>query len=199
MSPEISTYILRYGYLAIFTFVFLQEIGIPNPVPNELILLFSGYLAFVGTLSFPLVFVTVVGADFIGTSILYFVFYFFGVELVKKAPRWFPVRKVDSFKDKITKKGKLGIYLGRLIPYARGYVSIAAGLIRIPPRVFLTMVILSAITWSGGYAIAGRLLGKQWNVLAAKLGAGTMAIVLLAIILFIALSGFFRKKRNKNT
>lgn len=78
MPHSLAVFIAHYGYPAIFSLVFLQEIGVPNPVPNELVLLFSGYLAFLGALNFVLVFLTVVAADFIGTSILYLVFYFFG-------------------------------------------------------------------------------------------------------------------------
>ncbi len=198
MSPEITALIAHYGYLAIFSLVFLQEIGVPNPVPNELVLLFSGYLAYSGILSFPLVFSTVVMADFIGTTILYFVFYLFGMELMKKAPRWFPVKKIENLKNKIAKKGRWGLYLGRLIPYARGYVSVAAGLIEIPPKIFLTTVILSAITWSGGYAIAGRLLGKQWNIVAEKLGVEKIIAVFAIIILTMWLFSIIKRKREKN-
>ncbi|MCX6740828.1 MAG: hypothetical protein NTY61_00295 [Candidatus Parcubacteria bacterium] len=46
MPHSLAVFITHYGYLAIFFLVFLQEIGVPNPVPNELVLLFSGYLAF---------------------------------------------------------------------------------------------------------------------------------------------------------
>ena len=30
MSPVLSAYIIKYGYIAIFLLVFLQEIGVPN-------------------------------------------------------------------------------------------------------------------------------------------------------------------------
>jgi membrane protein DedA with SNARE-associated domain len=55
MPPEIILYISKYGYLAIFVLIFLQETGVPNPVPNELVLMFSGYLVFTGILHLPLV------------------------------------------------------------------------------------------------------------------------------------------------
>ena len=54
MPEEVVYYITGYGYLAIFILVFLQEIGMPNPFPNELLLIFSGYLSFRGILFFPL-------------------------------------------------------------------------------------------------------------------------------------------------
>jgi membrane protein DedA with SNARE-associated domain len=49
MSSEVALYITKYGYLAIFLLVLLQELGLPNPVTNEFVLLFSGYLAFPGS------------------------------------------------------------------------------------------------------------------------------------------------------
>jgi len=165
MPPELATYISHYGYVAIFSLVFLQEIGVPNPVPNELVILFSGYLATTGVLSFPLVFLTVVGGDFIGTSLLFFVFYFFGDYFLLHKPRWLPIsrEKVDRLGERISRRGGFGIFIGRLLPYVRGYTSVAAGLLHVRPRIFLTAVIVSAIVWSGGYATVGQFIGDHWT------------------------------------
>ena len=65
MPSEIALYITKYGYLAIFILVILQETGMPNPIPNELLLLFSGYLVFKGIFSLPLLILTAASADFI--------------------------------------------------------------------------------------------------------------------------------------
>jgi Uncharacterized membrane-associated protein len=91
MPEEVVFYVTKYGYLAIFILVFLQEIGMPNPFPNELLLIFSGYLSFKGLLFLPFVILTVLSADFIGTNILYFLFYNAGTFIMKKKPRWFPL------------------------------------------------------------------------------------------------------------
>ncbi len=181
ISPEFSDYIIKYGYLAIFSLVFIQELGVPNPVATEIILLFAGYLAYMGTLNLPLVLLTVVAADFIGTSILYAIFYYFGHQIFKRAPRWLPLEKINNLKEKISKRGKKGVYIGRLLPYVRGYASVAAGLIKIPPREFLPAVFLSAITWSGGYAVLGMLLGPVWEDLIMKLGLGKFFLILVGI------------------
>src|SRR3989344_4102021 len=104
MPEELSLYIIKYGYLAIFGLIFLQEIGIPNPVPNELILLFSGYLSSIGTLSLPLIFLTAVSADFIGTAVLYTIFYLFGKYFLERKPNWlpFPHEKIHRLGQKIS-------------------------------------------------------------------------------------------------
>ena len=91
------------------------------------------------------------------------------------------MEKINNLKERILKKGKKGVYLGRLLPYVRGYASVAAGLIKIPPREFLPAVLLSAITWSGGYALLGMLLGPAWQTLVMKVGLGPFFLILVAI------------------
>jgi len=184
MPQEVANYIIQYGYLTIFSLVFLQEIGVPNPVTNELVLLFSGYLAYTGRLSLTLVILTVVAADFLGTSLLYFVFYLFGEYILAHAPKWLPVEKIHKLKARVEERGRWGIFAGRLLPYVRGYTSVAAGLLQIPPTVFLSAVVLSAVIWSGGYVVIGRLLGKHWDTIISKLGFWQFAFAAL-IILFL--------------
>lgn len=186
MPPELASYIAQYGYVAIFLLVFLQELGVPNPVPNEIVLLFSGYLGFIGTLNFYAVFITVLAADFIGTSILYAIFYFFGDVIFKHKPRWLPIskEKIEKLGTRISRKGLWGIYVGRLLPYVRGYISVGVGLLHIKPHVFLPAVFISALTWSGGYALAGKLLGPYWQDVAEKIG-GIQALVATALILIV--------------
>jgi membrane protein DedA with SNARE-associated domain len=203
MPTELALYITKYGYAAIFSLVFLQEIGIPNPVPNELVLLFSGYLASIHVLSLPVVFITVIMADFIGTSLLYTFFYLFGDYVMDHKPKRLPIskEKIMKLSEKISRRGQWGIYVGRLIPYLRGYTSVAAGLLRIRPRIFLTAVFISAITWSGSYALVGQLMGKYWQEFAGQL-SGYESIVFLIIVFLIIVYGIhyvvrYKQKRNQ--
>lgn len=199
MPPSLAAYITAYGYVAIFSLVFLQEIGIPNPVPNELILLFSGYLASIKTLSFLYVVGTTVAADFVGTATLYGIFYFFGHRLLSHPPRWLPIthEKIRPIRERIERRGWWGIYLGRLVPYVRGYTSVAAGLIELRPFTYLTAVLASALTWSGGYVIAGFFLGPYWEraltyVHHAGILIGLVAL-LISSVLFVR---WFKKKKS---
>ncbi|MCL4403770.1 DedA family protein [Patescibacteria group bacterium] len=203
MPAELALYITKYGYLAIFSLIFLQEIGVPNPVPNELVLLFAGYLASVHVLSLTLVLLTVILADFIGTSILYAFFYLFGDYVMDHKPKWLPIskEKIMKLSNKISQREQWGIYVGRLIPYLRGYTSVAAGLLKIRPRVFLTAVIVSAITWSGSYALVGKFMGKYWQQFAGQLG-GYESILFLVIVLLVVIYGVryvarYRQKKKE--
>lgn len=198
MPPELANFITTYGYYAVFILIFLQELGVPDPVPNEFILLFAGYLSWIGTLSFPLIIFVGVAADFIGTSILYTVFYLFGHVVMEKKPRWlrFAEPKMEKLRAILTKRGRWGIFLGRLIPYARGYASVVAGVLDVPPRVFLPMVFLSAVLWSGGYVVLGHLLGPGWHTFLNKVG-GVQGLLAVLIVVILAIYAWKLYKRNK--
>jgi membrane protein DedA with SNARE-associated domain len=187
VSSEFAFYITRYGYLAIFLLVLLQELGVPNPVTNEFVLLFSGYLAFTGVLNLWLVILTAVSADFSGTTILYAVFFRYGEYILAHRPKWLPVSKVqiDRIARTISERQRWGLYVGRHIPFLRGYASVAAGILPVKPSVFVPAVIVSAITWSGGYVVAGRLLGPYWEEAAQRIGL-LESVVLVAVLIVVA-------------
>lgn len=200
----VTGFIAHYGYLAIFLFVFLQEIGIPNPITNEFVLIFSGYLAYTGMFSITKVVLVAVSADFLGTSILYFTFYGLSKYYVaKNPPNWIKklTEKLEILKQRIHKKRKWGIFIGRLTPFLRGYISVAAGTLQIEPKVFLTTVLLSALTWSGGLTFAGRILGPYWNQLAQKLGLIEFCAFIAILIISLVITGTYitRREFSKNT
>jgi len=128
MSPTLSEYIATYGYIAIFSLVFVQEIGVPNPVPNELVLLCSGYLTFVGKLNLIAVLLTVTAADTMGSTLLYVIFYSVGQRLLQKWPHVLPTRQLTYLTARISHQDRWSIYVGRLMPFIRGYTAVAAGL-----------------------------------------------------------------------
>jgi len=187
MSNEAIQYINHYGYTAIFILIFLQEIGVPNPVPNELVLLFSGYLTYTHVLFLPYVLLSAITADLIGATILYGTFYFFGAYILSHKPKWLPIStaKINSLSQKVSTGGIKSVFLGRLTPFIRGYVSVIAGLLQIKPRQYLAVIVSTAMLVCGAYIIAGRLLGPYWALVAAHIGKvkyGVLAIVVIAVL-----------------
>ena len=203
MPEEVVYYVIRYGYLAIFVLVFLQEIGMPNPVPNELLLIFSGYLSFKGLLFLPFVVITAISADFIGTNILYFLFYNTGTFIIQKKPRWFPLssRTIERLTTRISRGGHLSILIFRLTPFTRGYTSVITGLLQVKPKVFLPISLISAGIWSIIYVVIGHLIGPSWNLFTQYTGSFKyfmLAIVVVILSLFMVVY-YYMKRENNNT
>jgi membrane protein DedA with SNARE-associated domain len=188
--------------LAIFLLVLLQEIGMPNPFPNELVLIFSGYLSFKGILFLPLIILTVLSADFIGANILYFLFYNAGTFIMKKKPSWFPLSSgmIDRLSSKISKGGVPTIYIFRLTPFTRGYTSVIAGLLQVKPKIFLPVALFSGLTWATAYIVIGNLIGPSWNLFTQNIDSfryymlAALVIIICAVLLIY---GFRKKGKNK--
>lgn len=187
MPPFVSEFISEHGYLAVFLLVMLQEMGIPNPVPTELIIIFAGYLTSIGTLGLWETFWVAILGDLIGTTIVCLVFYIFGKIIVKKKPRWLPIQwdKIDKAKKLIHKHGRWVVFVWRLIPYIRGYAAVAAGLLNMPLKHFIPMAFLSSLVSTGGYVLLGHFLGNRWATAMesignpAYIGLGVLAIIIL--------------------
>jgi len=192
---------MHYGYIAIFTLIFIQEIGIPNPLPNELVLLFSGYLTFQKTLSLPLVLLTATTADLSGAILLYFTFYYFGAFILSHKPKWLPIStaKINKLSAEMSTGGLWAIFLGRITPLIRGYVSVISGLIQVKPKQYLPIVLITATIVCCSYVMVGYLLGPYWTVALVQmvkikyglLGVGGLVVVILLI-------RHFRRKSKTN-
>jgi membrane protein DedA with SNARE-associated domain len=203
VPEDVVLFITKYGYMAIFLLVFLQEIGMPNPIPNEILLMFSGYLSFKGILYLPSVILTVISADFIGTNILYVIFYNAGAYIMQRKPKWIPlsVTTIDRLKRKISTEGRLSIFIFRVTPFTRGYTSVITGLLHIKPGIFLPIALISAATWTIIYVLIGYFIGPSWNLFTKNIGnfKYTLLVVLATIVSMILIVYYFRKRVKRKT
>ncbi|MGI4750701.1 MAG: DedA family protein [Janthinobacterium lividum] len=201
MPAQFLQYINHYGYLAIFVLVLIQEIGIPTPLPNELLMLFSGYLAFSGTLKLYLVLLCIITADFLGANMLFTTFYFFGPYILSHKPKWFPLstQKINNLSAKVSNGGLWTIFLGRVTPFIRGYISVIVGLLHIKPKTYVPITLITACLVTCTYVISGYFLGPYWAQVAGKLE--TVKYVVLAVVLLVAaffIIRYFRNKKARN-
>jgi membrane protein DedA with SNARE-associated domain len=82
-----------------------------------------------------------------------------------------------------------------MMPYVRGYVSIAAGILNLPYKVFVPLVAVSALLWSGGYVTLGHFLGRNWETVARTIEQYKWSF--LVFIISIIGIWFFVKHRKK--
>jgi len=194
MPEELVYYITKYGYLAIFVLIFLQETGMPNPFPNELLLMFSGYMAYKGFLFIPFLILTAVSADVTGTCILYFLFFYAGAAILRKKPKWLPIseKMLNRLNRIISKGGGFALFLFRLTPFTRGYASVIAGLLGIKSKLFLPVALGSAMTWAVFYTVLGYIIGPSWDQFVTQLDnyKYIMPALLIVIILIFIIANY---------
>jgi membrane protein DedA with SNARE-associated domain len=101
------------------------------------------------------------------------------------------MRLAERFFDRF---GLFAVFLGRLLPVVRTYISFPAGLSRkVTPIPFAIATIAGAIPWNLALAYAGLKLGDHWHDVERTLGKLTIPIALLVLAILVA--GYFFGKR----
>ena len=138
----------------------------PLVIPTEAILMFCGYLASAGFFNIYTLFIVSVLADLSGTSLWYFIFFFFGKKIKKRYSKVFPgiFNKLDKAGKVIEQKGLWGTFIIRLTPFIRGHASLLSGLLGIPYKKMAPIILAASFVWVGALLGAGYVLGDHWRV-----------------------------------
>ena len=82
--------------------------------------------------------------------------------------------------------GLFAVFIGRLLPVIRTYISFPAGLSRITVVPFMLATVAGAIPWNLALAYAGFKLGQNYERVASALGPFTIPIAIAVLLLVIA-------------
>ena len=192
MTQWLINLVSAWGYIAIFVTMVGESAGLP--ISSEIVVPLGGALAFLGKLGLgpsvvELILVVVISslANLTGSLIAFYLTRRFGEAVVlSRFGRWMGLSKghlrlANRFFDRW---GLWAVFLGRLVPIVRTYISFPAGLSKISYVKFIAVSLLGAIPWNLGLAYAGYLLGQHYQQVATTLGpiAIPMAIVVVLIL-----------------
>ena len=151
------------GYAGIIGLITLNSGGVP--IPSEVILPFSGYLAYLGR--FHLVLVVAAGAVGcnIGSAIAYWIGAKGGRPLVVRYGRWVLMNEhdLDRMSWFFDRYGSIAILAGRMLPVVQTFVAFPAGIAKMPRLRFHFYTTAGSIVWYFCLAWIGMKLGQAWN------------------------------------
>jgi membrane protein DedA with SNARE-associated domain len=185
----VTYFVTNYGYLAIFLLLLPGALGIP--IPDELLLTFTGYLALRGELRLiPAMAVAVSGAV-LGITLDYWVGRAAGARLSGESGAFFRLRpdKFKSLQEWLGRGGGWRLCLGYFLPGVRHWVAIAAGITKFPLSGFTRFAYLGVLAWSLVYILLGYFLGPEAGLLVERIGAhcrwasGLIVALLLGYVL----------------
>ena len=159
----IVTAIATTGYAGVIGLMALESACIP--LPSEIIMPFAGYL--VSTGRFDLWLVATAGA--IGCNVGSTVAYLVGAYGGRKAVlRWghyvlFSAHELDRLDHFFQKYGSAAVLIGRLLPVVRTFISLPAGIAKMPFLRFQIYTFVGSWPWCFALAYLGMVLGEQWN------------------------------------
>lgn len=199
MHSEFSSFILHYGYLSIFLLVFLQECGLPNPIPNEIVLAYSGFLCNSGEFNFFSLLIIVVVADFFGSVTLFIFFYFLAELYFKYKKPWMPfnVDSIEKVKSRFEKRGIWYVIIIRITPFVRGYITIVAAVLKLSPKIYFPIIVFTSTIWATVFISIGKILGENWLILFDNLMY--ILIGISSFGLYLLIKHIILKSRKKTT
>jgi membrane protein DedA with SNARE-associated domain len=151
------------GYFGVVALMAIESACIP--LPSEVIMPFAGYLVSLG--QFSLIGAATAGAIGcnIGSTIAYLVAAYGGRPVVE---RWGPYvlirhEELDHAEHFFARYGAVTVFVGRLLPLIRTFISFPAGLARMPMLKFQIYSFIGSWPWCFALAYAGMMLGARWN------------------------------------
>ena len=182
---ELST---RSGYLGIVLLMGIESACIP--LPSEIIMPFSGYLVFKGTLVLWLVVLAGAVGCVLGSLLAYAIGAWGGRRLVERYGKYVLVSRKDlDLADRwFRERGGLIIFVGRLLPVVRTFIAFPAGVARMPIGRFCLYTFLGSLIWCWLLAFIGVKLGQHWDTLGVwfhRFDVVILAALLLALGLYV--------------
>ncbi len=163
MDDVVLHWISLYGYAGIFSLLLLGIIGLP--IPDETLMIFSGYLVFKGELSLVPTIASAFLGSICGITVSYVLGRTGGFFLFKKYGHFFHITQEQFTRvhDWLEHTGRWGLIFGYFIPGVRHLTAIVAGTSQMRYRVFASLTYAGGLLWSLTFVSAGFFLGQGWQ------------------------------------
>jgi membrane protein DedA with SNARE-associated domain len=179
------------GYLGVVGLMTIESACIP--LPSEVIMPFAGYLASLG--KFSLIGAATAGAIGcnVGSTIAYLVAAYGGRSAFERWGSYVLVRheELDRAEHFFARYGAVTVFVGRLLPVIRTFISFPAGLARMPMVKFQIYSFVGSWPWCFALAYVGMVLGARWNSdptfrrLFHEFDAAVVAVILAGFAWFV--------------
>ncbi len=180
------------GYPGVFISVFLESFI--APIPSEIILPFSGFVASIGSMNIYLVIIVATLAAYLGSL----PFYFIGrwgekpvLTFLERYGKYLFIKKSDVDKgfEVFNKYGNGVVFVGRVIPIIRTLISFPAGVAKMNFVKFTIYTLFGSLIWNIVLTYTGFILGDHWERIGAIVGQYEKVIIVVCILLFILYVG----------
>jgi membrane protein DedA with SNARE-associated domain len=156
-------WVTHYGSVSLFFLTMLGIVGLP--IPDETLLVFSGYLIFRGKLNPLFTFSMAFLGSVTGITVSYFLGRIYGLKLIHKYGRYFHFtearfQKVHNWFERI---GRWSLFFGYYIAGVRHFTAMVAGASALEYPVFAGFAYCGAFTWVLAFLSLGYFVGDRWE------------------------------------
>jgi len=179
----------KIGYLGLYVYMFM--VGTFVPVPSEIVLIPSGYLASIGEKDYTILLLTASLGSLSGALFNYH----FALFVVRK---FFKKKRIIGKITRFFKRhGKISVFLAPLTPGLGQYISIPAGLSRMKLKYFIPLTFSANLIWVNFMLLVGYIFGKgeiaHQKMAYVTLGLFSVVVVVATIYVFYNIKNIGKK------
>jgi membrane protein DedA with SNARE-associated domain len=197
---NVAWHFVRDGGLpAVFVLMAAESACIP--IPSEATMLFAGFaVAQPGAAKHHLTLLGIVAAGVLGNLIGSWIAYGVGragrLELIERHGRWLHIQpRHIAWADRwFERYGAAAVFFSRMIPIVRTFISLPAGVAKMPFVRFTVFTLAGCIPWVLGLAIAGEAVGSEWKEVRKGFDYVDYAVIALAVVAIVYL--IVRRRRR---
>lgn len=191
-----------YGYLAVFVLMTAESACLP--VPSEVVMPFGGALAsgaIAGShANLAMIIAAGTAGNLVGSYLAWLVGRYGGRAAVRRWGRyvWLQEHDLDRAERWFDRYGPPTVFIGRLLPVVRTFISLPAGVAEMPPVRFGLYTVAGCIPWTAALGYVGYLLGSQWHRAADTIRSAGYVVAGIAVVALAVwvIRGVRRRRRD---
>jgi membrane protein DedA with SNARE-associated domain len=192
----ITSIITTMSYPGIFFLMILESALIP--IPSEIIMPFSGFLASTGKLNYIGVVLAGSFGNLVGSILTYYLGINVGRKVILKYGKYIFFKKehLELTENLFNKYGDRVSFVGRLLPGIRTYVSLPAGIGKTKVTKFVIYTLAGSLIWNSMLTYVGMKLGSNWkNIDKYSIYLDIAAVLAIAVFLIWFIYNTRRKSK----
>jgi membrane protein DedA with SNARE-associated domain len=155
--------VAQYGSFALFGLLAFGIIGLP--VPDETLLLVTGFMAAKGELSLTAILIAAILGSCLGITVSYLIGRFLGGKPILFFGKYIGITesKLKKAHDWFEKLGKYLLFVGYFIPGLRHFTGLCAGTTKLDYKTFAFFAYAGATVWAIIFTLTGYFFFNQWQ------------------------------------
>ena len=200
MFEWVTALIAHLGYGGVALLMFLENL-VP-PIPSELIMPLAGFVASQGEMRHGAALAAGTTGSFAGALLWFLAARRVGDRrlrsFVRKHGKWVTLtcRDLDQANEWFHRHGPASVFLGRLIPGVRTFISVPAGLSAMPLGTFCAYTLLGTVSWTAALLFAGHILKANYELVSDYIGFLSSAVMALFVLTLVW--RYFRQWQHRN-
>jgi membrane protein DedA with SNARE-associated domain len=170
------------------------------PIPSEATMLFAGFNVAEGRYALWEAVLVGSAANLVGSWIAYAVGYYGRVELLEKHGKWLHIKPshIELTERWFARYGGWAVFFSRMIPIVRTFISLPAGVARMPFWKFSILTLAGCVPWVVGLTLIGKSVGANWVDWKDKLHYVDYTVAVLIVLAVVYLvARWWRGRRQR--